>query len=84
MGMHANAYTQAVLTKQIAAAKLKFSEVSEDLEFVQKNYVIAEVNMSRVFNWDVKRRREEKAASDAGKENGAAQTNGNAGVEAKS
>ena len=42
----------------------KMAENKEDLAFVQSQRITTEVNMARVFNWDVKRRRAEKEEAD--------------------
>lgn len=44
-------------------SKLEFAEASlancvEDLEFLREQITVMEVNTARVYNWDVKRRRE--------------------------
>ncbi|CAE7857274.1 VBP1 [Symbiodinium sp. KB8] len=52
-------YTEAeeMLTKRVADAKAKDAEIVEDLAWVRENKIIAEVNTSRTFNYDVRRRR---------------------------
>lgn len=46
-----------MLTKRIADAKDKDAEIVEDLGWVRENKIVAEVNTSRTFNYDVRRRR---------------------------
>ena len=46
-----------MLTKRIADAKAKDAEIVEDLGWVRENKIVAEVNTSRTFNYDVRRRR---------------------------
>ena len=41
-------------------------EVNEDLVCVRENIILTEVNIARIFNWDVKRRRALKAAGGGG------------------
>ncbi len=41
-------------------AKKEFKTVTDDLAFTRNQSITAEVNMSRIYNWDVKRRREQK------------------------
>lgn len=52
-------YTEAeeMLTRRVADAKAKDAEIVEDLAWVRENKIIAEVNTSRTFNYDVRRRR---------------------------
>lgn len=47
---------QEMLTKNIEAAKRNLSYVEHDLDFVINQFTTIEVNMARIFNWDVKRR----------------------------
>ena len=49
-----------MLTKSLKDAKLKLVETVEDLDHLRDNVITVEVNMARVFNYDVKRRRDEK------------------------
>ncbi|KAG2359337.1 Prefoldin subunit 3 [Suillus spraguei] len=57
-------------------SKLELAEVSlkatiEDLEFLREQLTVMEVNTARVYNWDVKRRRERRLAGEAnGKKGG--------------
>ena len=44
-------------SKQDAAQKT-LETVVEDLEFLREQITVMEVNTARVYNWDVKRRRE--------------------------
>ncbi|GFZ49218.1 hypothetical protein JCM24511_06968 [Saitozyma sp. JCM 24511] len=52
-----------LLTSKLNAAKKSMEETVEDLEFLREQATVMEVNFARVHNWDVKRRREKKAAT---------------------
>ncbi|KAI9600996.1 hypothetical protein H4Q26_000790 [Puccinia striiformis f. sp. tritici PST-130] len=45
-----------LLTNKIQSAKLKLSEVSEEQAYLRNQITTTQVNIARVFNWDVKRR----------------------------
>ena len=47
-----------MLTKNKDQAVLKLKEVNEDLEFLRDQIITAEVNIARIFNYDVRRRRQ--------------------------
>lgn len=47
---------QELLMKNIEAAKKNLSFVEHDLDFVRDQITTTEVNIARVFNWNVKRR----------------------------
>lgn len=50
-----------LLSKSLLAANKSLEVVSEDLDFLKDQYVTTEVNMARVYNWDVKRRQASKS-----------------------
>ncbi|XP_014219464.1 prefoldin subunit 3 [Copidosoma floridanum] len=52
---------QELLTKNIQAAKKNLGYVEHDLDFLRDQFTTTEVNMARVYNWDVKRRQTTKA-----------------------
>lgn len=52
---------QELMVKNIEAAKKNLSHVEHDLDFVRDQFTTTEVNMARVYNWDVKRRQAAKA-----------------------
>lgn len=56
------AEADALLAEQLAVARVKAAEAAEDLDFVRDQIVVTEVNMARVFNFDVIKRRREKNA----------------------
>ncbi|PCH42934.1 Prefoldin subunit 3 [Wolfiporia cocos MD-104 SS10] len=47
-----------LLRSKLEAAEGTLASVIEDLEFLREQTTIMEVNTARVYNWDVKRRRE--------------------------
>ncbi|KAF8332003.1 Prefoldin subunit-domain-containing protein [Cantharellus anzutake] len=60
-------YTQndaiELLTSKLQAAQQNLKNTTEDLEFLREQVTIMEVNTARVYNWDVKRRRERREAA---------------------
>lgn len=47
---------ERLLSKSLESANKSLETVADDLGFLKDNYVTTEVNMARVYNWDVKRR----------------------------
>lgn len=60
-----------LLRSKLDAAQSSLASVIEDLEFLREQITVMEVNTARVYNWDVKRRRElrDKEAAEAKTEN---------------
>ncbi|XP_013403501.1 prefoldin subunit 3 [Lingula anatina] len=56
---------EALLTKNLEAATKTLAQVEEDLGFLRDQTTTIEVNMARVYNWDVKRRQALKSATAA-------------------
>ncbi|CAG8469991.1 3875_t:CDS:2 [Funneliformis caledonium] len=54
-----------LLEGKLATAQTSLKNVLEDLEFLREQVTTMEVNIARVFNWDVKRRRTLKATNTA-------------------
>ncbi|CAG5027986.1 unnamed protein product [Parnassius apollo] len=54
---------EKLLTTNMATAKKNLSCVEHDLDFLRDQWTTTEVNMARVYNWDVKRRQAAKASS---------------------
>lgn len=48
----------ALLRSKLESAESNLAGVIEDLEFLREQITVMEVNTARVYNWDVKRRRE--------------------------
>jgi len=59
-------YQEAIdlLESKEAIAKKEFQEVGKDLAFTRNQIITAEVCISRVYNWDVRRKRLQKEADD--------------------
>lgn len=49
-----------LLRSKHEAAEKSLAGVIEDLEFLREQITVMEVNTARVYNWDVKRRREQR------------------------
>ena len=47
-----------LLKSKLDTAQTSLDNTIEDLEFLREQLTIMEVNTARVYNWDVKRRRE--------------------------
>ncbi|XP_077164077.1 prefoldin subunit 3 isoform X2 [Paroedura picta] len=47
---------QALLEKNLSTATRNLESLEEDLDFLRDQFTTTEVNMARVYNWDVKRR----------------------------
>ncbi|THG95744.1 hypothetical protein EW026_g5971 [Hermanssonia centrifuga] len=48
----------ALLRTKLESAETNLAGVIEDLEFLREQITVMEVNTARVYNWDVKRRRD--------------------------
>ncbi|KAI0370964.1 Prefoldin subunit 3 [Pilatotrama ljubarskyi] len=48
----------SLLRSKLESAQSSLATVIEDLEFLREQITVMEVNTARVYNWDVKRRRE--------------------------
>jgi hypothetical protein len=57
-----------LLTQKLAVAEGSLGTTDEDLEFLREQITVMEVNTARVYNWDVKRRRERRAKESANPE----------------
>jgi len=67
-----------MLNKNLAGATQKMNNCSEDLQFLRDQIITSEVNMARVFNFDVRRRRalRDAALGVEGAGDGAGETKG--------
>ncbi|KAJ7743839.1 Prefoldin subunit-domain-containing protein [Mycena metata] len=54
-----------LLKSKLEAAELSLANTIEDLEFLREQITVMEVNTARVYNWDVKRRREKREREQA-------------------
>jgi hypothetical protein len=52
----------AFLSKELASCEEKSNELRSNLDYVKDQLTTTEVNMARVYNWDVQKR---KKAADA-------------------
>lgn len=50
----------ALLKSKLQIAETSLRTTMEDLEFLRDQLTVMEVNTARVYNWDVKRRREKR------------------------
>ncbi len=49
-----------LLRSKLAMAEKNLSSIVDDLGYLKEQVTIMEVNTARVYNWDVKRRREKR------------------------
>jgi len=49
-----------LLSSKLEAANVSLNNTIEDLEFIREQMTVMEVNTARVYNWDVKRRRDKR------------------------
>ncbi len=54
---------EQLLNEKLSTAKVSLGQVQEDLEFLRDQITTMEVNTARVYNYDVKLRREKAGAS---------------------
>ncbi|KAJ2781667.1 hypothetical protein H4R18_002720 [Coemansia javaensis] len=52
-----------LLASKLAVAQTSLKNAMEDLEFLRDQITTMEVNIARVYNWDVKQRRMQRAAA---------------------
>ena len=57
-----------LLRSKLQVAEQNLSNITSDLEYLKEQVTIMEVNTARVYNWDVKRRRERREKEAASKE----------------
>ncbi len=62
-------YDEAIelLSSKLQKAKKDMEEISENLAFVRNQIITSEVNISRIYNWDVRKRRQERLDAEANK-----------------
>ncbi|KAJ4458093.1 putative Prefoldin subunit 3 [Paratrimastix pyriformis] len=56
---------QALLIRNASQAETTLAAVREDLDFLKEQITISEVMIARVFNWDVKIRRQKRAQGES-------------------
>jgi hypothetical protein len=54
---------EQLLTKNFETATKNLLQIDTDLDFLRDQITTTEVNMARVYNWDVKKRQSEKKDS---------------------
>ena len=54
---------EALLERNLSAARKSLETVEEDLGFLRDQTTTIEVNMARIYNWDVKRRQSQQAST---------------------
>jgi prefoldin subunit 5 len=54
---------KTLLEEKISTAEKSLNNIKEDLEFLRNQITTMEVNLARVYNWDVKQRRLKKKES---------------------
>ncbi|KAG9340961.1 hypothetical protein JZ751_020154 [Albula glossodonta] len=57
----------SLLEKNLATASRNLESLEEDLNFLRDQFTTTEVNMARVYNWDVKRRSKDNLSKTANK-----------------
>lgn len=55
----------ALLSKNLESANRNLTQIDIDLDYLRDQITTTEVNMARVYNWDVKRRQQDKLKSSA-------------------
>jgi hypothetical protein len=50
----------SLLTAKLQSARQNLTNAKEDLDWLRDQITVTEVNVARVYNWDVKRRREKR------------------------
>lgn len=53
----------ALLSKNLETATRNLTQLEDDLDFLRDQFTTTEVNMARVYNWDVKRRQAAKSTA---------------------
>jgi len=51
---------EALLSKNLASAETNLAQIAFDLDYLRDQMTITEVTMARLYNWDVKKRKEKK------------------------
>ena len=52
-----------LLNTKLKSTRLSLANALEDLDWLREQITVTEVNVARVYNWDVKRRRRLKPTS---------------------
>merc|ERR1711915_1116526 len=54
---------EELLTKNCESAEKNLAQIAFDLDYLRDQMTITEVTMARLYNWDVKRRKDKKASA---------------------
>jgi len=54
---------EVLLTTNLESAEKNLAQIAFDLDYLRDQMTITEVTMARLYNWDVKRRKEKAGAS---------------------
>ena len=54
---------EELLTNNCESAEKSLGQIAFDLDYLRDQMTITEVTMARLYNWDVKRRKEKKGAA---------------------
>lgn len=54
----------SLLSSKLSSALISLKNSKEDLIWLRESITVTEVNVARVYNWDVKRRRELREKND--------------------
>lgn len=59
------ASAHSLLSQKLLSAQTSLKNVKEDMEFLRDQITVMEVNVARLYNFDVKRRRERRERGEA-------------------
>jgi uncharacterized protein YdcH (DUF465 family) len=59
-----------LLTQRLESAETNFTQLVSDMEWLKEQITVMEVNVARVYNWDVKNRREARLRGEGSTETG--------------
>ena len=65
-GLSSHTFTsdaEELLSKNCESAEKSLKQIAFDLDYLRDQMTITEVTMARLYNWDVKRRKEKKASA---------------------
>ena len=60
----------ALLTQRLESAETNLTQLVSDMEWLKEQITVMEVNVARVYNWDVKNRREARLRGEGSTETG--------------
>jgi hypothetical protein len=59
-----------LLTQRLDSAETNLTQLVSDMEWLKEQITVMEVNVARVYNWDVKNRREARLRGEGSTETG--------------